>query len=73
MKRSHKEAVDKAHQYLKKVGMDEFADKPSTLLSGGSEAACRDCPCFMHGLCGTLFDEPTSALDPVPSVRCLML
>ena len=35
LKRSHKEAVDKAHQYLKKVGMDEFADKPSTLLSGG--------------------------------------
>ena len=24
LKRSHKEAVDKAHQYLKKVGMDEF-------------------------------------------------
>ena len=65
MKRSHKEAVDKAHQYLKKVGMDEFADKPSTLLSGGQKqrvaiarALCMDCVVL-------LFDEPTSALDPV--------
>ena len=65
LKRSHKEAVDKAHQYLKKVGMDEFADKPSTLLSGGQKqrvaiarALCMDCVVL-------LFDEPTSALDPV--------
>ena len=63
LKRSHKEAVDKAHQYLKKVGMDEFADKPSTLLSGGQKqrtaigvAALRDAEVL-------IFDEPTSGLD----------
>ena len=71
LKRSHKEAVDKAHQYLKKVGMDEFADKPSTLLSGGQKqrvaiarALCMDCVVL-------LFDEPTSALDPEMVVEVL--
>lgn len=58
-------AIEKAHHYLKKVGMDEFADKPSTQLSGGQKqrvaiarALCMDCEVI-------LFDEPTSALDPV--------
>lgn len=65
LKRNKEEALKIAHQNLKKVGMDAFADKPSTQLSGGQKqrvaiarALCMDCQVM-------LFDEPTSALDPV--------
>lgn len=65
LKRNKAEALKIAHQNLKKVGMDAFADKPSTQLSGGQKqrvaiarALCMDCEVM-------LFDEPTSALDPV--------
>ena len=65
LKRSKEEAIKIAHENLKKVGMDAFADKPSTQLSGGQKqrvaiarALCMDCQVL-------LFDEPTSALDPV--------
>lgn len=65
LKRNKEEAIAKAHHYLKKVGMDEFADKPSTQLSGGQKqrvaiarSLCMDCQIM-------LFDEPTSALDPI--------
>lgn len=65
LKRSKDEALEIAHRNLIKVGMDEFANKPSTQLSGGQKqrvaiarALCMDCKVM-------LFDEPTSALDPV--------
>lgn len=65
LKRNKHEAIEIAHKYLKKVGMDEFADKPSTQLSGGQKqrvaiarSLCMDCQVI-------LFDEPTSALDPI--------
>ena len=65
LKRNKAEALKIAHQNLKKVGMDAFADKPSTQLSGGQKqrvaiarALCMNCEVM-------LFDEPTSALDPV--------
>lgn len=65
LKRNKEETLKIAHQNLKKVGMDAFADKPSTQLSGGQKqrvaiarALCMDCQVM-------LFDEPTSALDPV--------
>lgn len=65
LKRSKEEALKIAHANLQKVGMDAFADKPSTQLSGGQKqrvaiarALCMDCQVL-------LFDEPTSALDPV--------
>lgn len=65
LKRNKEEAIKIAHQNLKKVGMDEFANKPSVQLSGGQKqrvaiarALCMDCQIL-------LFDEPTSALDPV--------
>lgn len=65
LKRKKEEAIEKAHHYLKKVGMDAFADKPSTQLSGGQKqrvtiarSLCMDCEVI-------LFDEPTSALDPM--------
>lgn len=65
LKRSQKEAIEKASFYLKKVGMEEFADKPSTLLSGGQKQRVA----IARALCMEpkvlLFDEPTSALDPV--------
>lgn len=65
LKRKRDEALKIAHENLKKVGMDAFADKPSTQLSGGQKqrvaiarALCMDCDIM-------LFDEPTSALDPM--------
>lgn len=65
LKRKKEEAIQIAHQNLKKVGMDEFANKPSVQLSGGQKqrvaiarALCMDCQIL-------LFDEPTSALDPI--------
>ena len=64
LKRSEAEAKEKALHYLKKVGMDAFANAPSTTLSGGQKqrvaiarALCMDPEVL-------LFDEPTSALDP---------
>lgn len=65
LKKNKEEAIKIAHANLKKVGMDEFANKSSTQLSGGQKqrvaiarALCMDCQII-------LFDEPTSALDPV--------
>lgn len=62
--RSKEEAYDKAMHYLNKVGMEAFANVPSTTLSGGQKqrvaiarALCMDPEVL-------LFDEPTSALDP---------
>lgn len=64
LKRSKKEAFDKAMYYLEKVGMKDFAFSSSTQLSGGQKqrvaiarALCMDPEVL-------LFDEPTSALDP---------
>lgn len=62
--KSREEAEEKAMHYLKKVGMDSFAQASSLTISGGQKqrvaiarALCMD-PKLM------LFDEPTSALDP---------
>ena len=64
LKRSEAQAKEKAMLYLKKVGMEAFANAPSTTLSGGQKqrvaiarALCMDPEVL-------LFDEPTSALDP---------
>jgi putative lysine transport system ATP-binding protein len=64
LKRSSKEAEEKAMFFLKKVGMEAFANADSSRISGGQKqrvaiarALCMD-PKLM------LFDEPTSALDP---------
>ena len=64
LNRSEAEAREKAMLYLKKVGMEAFAEAPSTTLSGGQKqrvaiarALCMDPEVL-------LFDEPTSALDP---------
>ena len=59
-----KRSKEKAMFYLKKVGMEQFANCSSTQLSGGQKqrvaiarALCMDPEVL-------LFDEPTSALDP---------
>lgn len=64
LKRSEKEAQEKAMYYLEKVGMSAFANANVTQLSGGQKqrvaiarALAMDCEVL-------LFDEPTSALDP---------
>ena len=64
LKRSKEEAKEKAMYYLKKVGMEAFANSSSMQLSGGQKqrvaiarALCMDPEVL-------LFDEPTSALDP---------
>lgn len=64
LKRSEKEATEKAMHFLEKVGMKDFANSSVTQLSGGQKqrvaiarALAMDCEVL-------LFDEPTSALDP---------
>ena len=64
LKRSSKEAEEKAMFFLKKVGMEAFVNADPSRISGGQKqrvaiarALCMD-PDLM------LFDEPTSALDP---------
>ncbi len=64
LKRSEAEAKEKALHYLKKVGMEHFAEAASTTLSGGQKQRVA----IARALCMEpeilLFDEPTSALDP---------
>ena len=65
LKRSQKEAIEKAHFYLKKVGMNEFANRPSVQLSGGQKQRVAIARALCMDPKVLLFDEPTSALDPV--------
>ena len=54
-----------ARELLERVGLSDKADAWPGKLSGGPEAARRDCARAGDGYPNVmLFDEPTSALDP---------
>lgn len=64
LKRSKEEAKEKAMYYLRKVGMEAFANSSSTQLSGGQKQRVAIARALAMNPDVMLFDEPTSALDP---------
>ena len=64
LKKSKEEARERAMMYLRKVGMEAFANAGSVQLSGGpnQRVAIARALCMQPEV--LLFDEPTSALDP---------
>jgi general L-amino acid transport system ATP-binding protein len=63
-KKPKKEAIETAMKFLKRVGIEDQADKYPNQLSGGQQQRVA----IARSLCKNpnvmLFDEPTSALDP---------
>jgi len=62
--RPAKEAVEMAHQQLKKVGIGEKWDSYPSQLSGGQQQRVAIARALAMEPKIMLFDEPTSALDP---------
>lgn len=52
-----------ALEWLKKVGMEEYANKYPTKLSGGQQQRCAIARALVSGAPVILADEPTGALD----------
>jgi ABC-type polar amino acid transport system ATPase subunit len=61
---SEKEAYDRAHDLLKKVGLEDKADVYPSSLSGGQQQRVAIARALAMRPNIMLFDEPTSALDP---------
>ena len=64
LKISREEAKEKAMMYLKKVGMDAFANASVSKISGGQKQRVAIIRSLAMSPDVILFDEPTSALDP---------
>ena len=64
LKRAKEEARKIAHEFLKKVGMDEYINAKPRQLSGGQKQRVAIARALAMSPDILLFDEPTSALDP---------
>jgi len=64
LKRNSKEAAEKSLALLKRVGLEEHAQKYPGQLSGGQQQRVAIARGLAMDPIAMLFDEPTSALDP---------
>ena len=64
LKMSQADAVKKAHELLKMVGLEDKADEYPKALSGGQQQRVAIARALAMEPEAMLFDEPTSALDP---------
>jgi glutamate transport system ATP-binding protein len=64
LRMSRRDAEDRAHQLLDRVGLSDKATQRPVQLSGGQQQRVAIARALAMGPRALLFDEPTSALDP---------